>query len=88
MSELYKHLNILAKMHEHICVKLDGILEITELLRDKHDAPRRNFPPCRIRQKQVWHLCRWCSRIESSYHGNASRTLKAVLNVKSRPLYL
>jgi len=53
MSELYKHLNILAKMHEHICVKLDGILEITELLRDKHDAPRRNFPPCRIRQKQV-----------------------------------
>jgi hypothetical protein len=45
MSELYKHLNILAKMHEHICVKLDGIyiyIETTEILRDKRDARRRS----------------------------------------------
>jgi len=54
-------------------------IETTELLRDKRDARRRNFPPFCIHQKQVWHLCRWCPWTESSCHGNASRTLQAVL---------
>jgi hypothetical protein len=34
-------------------LNLMAYIETTELLRDKHDARRRNFPPCCIRQKQV-----------------------------------